>query len=650
MLLLGSEKTQRLTLYKDAIGVTNLFFSNTGDVPLAWNLAVTANSESLLWVLSSTSGTLSSGIMQQVAISLDLTALQARAKEYRTELTLNTSSPTPTPVPISATTGVVISTVVSASPDAMRSNVTIKNVSTIAASSAVEFAVLPVDSTGLAILDASQIAYTAQLRAPESTVIACSVAYDAASDSHRGTCTPPSLIAGEFAIDVLDAVGSLVGNQSHAFYISACPETYFLDPEDSVCKCVAGSFDHGSYCDLCPGGTIAEMAGKDTCTECPIRRTSGPDRTRCECEEGYFLENEECVLCPDKVTCAWNSTVADWVLDPGVWRLNPVSKDLRDCRFGDASCPGVTASDDGCTARGFGGWPHCGCGYAGPTCAVCAPNYFLSWAGNSCQECGSSDSHTPSIVLGCVLVVVGGLAAAVVRTIKAKESFSWVAPLKALSRLGRTKASILFYVCQVRLEHLVLRSNVSLYFLPKKVNVRLSLSASGYLGVCFDLERHGRQRTPRARRNICRCSRRVQRGVSSVRSDVVYRQRHNGFLLEDVHAGACRTGRHLCALVMAAKLHRPGQAVRTSGRGSGEALADGIGSDHTLRGNQRHAGAHIEFSTPCPVTSLIATPLSLTHRPSPARNSTTSGSSARNSRSPATVRPGGRNGPSLPAC
>jgi len=448
-LVLGFEKTQRLTLNKDdTTGITNLFFSNTGDVPLAWNLAVTANNEMLLWVLSSTSGTLSPGLSQQVTISLNLSALQARVEDYITELTLNTSSPIPTPVPISATTVVVVRTAVSASPDAMRSYVTLKNVSTITASSTVDFTVVPVDSTGLVILDASQIAYTAQLNAPGSTVIACSVAYDAASDRHQGTCDPPSLVAGPFAIDVLDAGGSLVGGSSHAFHIAACPETYVLDPEDSVCKCAAGRFDQGFSCSLCPGGTIAQTAGKDTCTECPIHQTSGPTRTHCECETGYFLEDEECMLCPDKVTCDWNSTVADWVLAPGVWRLSSVSKDLRDCRFGDASCPGVNASDDGCTTRGFGVWPHCGCGYVGPTCAVCDASYFVSWAADRCEGCGSDDAHTPSIVLGCMLVFLAGvgkwfLGSQTFKTLELGKRF------KRLVRLGRTKAGILFYVCQV---------------------------------------------------------------------------------------------------------------------------------------------------------------------------------------------------------
>jgi hypothetical protein len=101
-LVVGAEVTQLLSLKKDdGNATTSLFFPNTGDVLIVWDLAVTKNPEGLNWTASSTSGTLETGEMQEAVLSLDLTGMQARKLEYSTELTLNTSSPTLTPDTIS---------------------------------------------------------------------------------------------------------------------------------------------------------------------------------------------------------------------------------------------------------------------------------------------------------------------------------------------------------------------------------------------------------------------------------------------------------------------------------------------------------------------------------------------------------------------
>jgi len=281
------------------------------------------------------------------------------------------------------------------------------------------------------------------------------VAYDAASDRHQGTCDPPPLVAGPFTIDVLDAGGSLVGGQTHEFQITDCPSTYTLDDEDSTCKCKAGTFDQGSACATCPEGTVATEAGAAECDSCPARETSDASRTRCDCESDYYRsDDDECMLCPlSQVSCAWKSTIRDWVLKPGVWRSDDTSSDLRACRFGATSCPGDTSdgastTQHNCTARGFGDWPYCGCGYVGPTCAVCAPEHFLDWSGDSCVKCGASDGHTPSIVVGCLVVALGGVAVAFVRNANKKQK-GWYMRFKEFQRLGRTKSSTLFFLCQI---------------------------------------------------------------------------------------------------------------------------------------------------------------------------------------------------------
>jgi hypothetical protein len=113
------------------------------------------------------------------------------------------------------------------------------------------------------------------------------VTYAATSDTHRGECSPPTLVAGSFAIEVCDTSGSLVGGQAHALEISNCPPSYFLDDKGSVCKCLAGSYDKGSECAKYTEGSFASVAGATECDACPKHQTSDLARTRCECEADY---------------------------------------------------------------------------------------------------------------------------------------------------------------------------------------------------------------------------------------------------------------------------------------------------------------------------------------------------------------------------
>ena len=431
-----------------------VLFSNTGDVLLSWNLSWVSSQTSAWSISPSNYGQLvpSQGF-EQVKLLLNSTLLQARTTPYTMHFVLNSSSPTPTPAPETSSVALVVHAIISATPDAARSNVTITRAARqgMVASSTIEFDVVPIDSTGQIILDASDVAYSAKLVVIKTAaVVACTVSYDATSDAHRGGCSPPALVAGEFEIEVRDVDGQLVGGQTQPFQIERCPVTYFLDNADSMCKCAAGSYDKGSECAKCAEGTVAADAGTVECDACPARKTSDPFRIRCECEEGYFLENEECSFCPNKVSCAWNSTIADWVLEPGVWRSDLLSPDLRTCRFGATSCPGTTTTTENCTARGFGDWDYCGCGYVGPICAACAPEYFLSWAGAECEHCGSRDSHTPSIVFGSVLVFfVMVIGAIIYATQAAFATLACVSRVKELYAIGSNKGNILFFLCQV---------------------------------------------------------------------------------------------------------------------------------------------------------------------------------------------------------
>ena len=432
---------------------TSLVFSNEGDVPLVWNFSVVANVEGVIWAFSGTHGELAAGSSTEILLTIHPSSLQARATPFVTYFSLNSSSPTPTPEPLVRAITTVAHVFVSAKPDARRSNVTLNDVTAVIASSVVEFAVFLVDSTGLVILDASQFAYTAMLNVSATrTTIACVVSYDASSDTHRGACNPPDLVAGDLTLEVFDVSGALVGGQAHGFSITDCPATYFLDYADSTCKCATGSYDKGSECAECPEGTVATVAGAVDCDACPARETSDATRARCDCEADYYrTDDNECTLCPlSQVDCAWGSTVANWTLKPGVWRSGDTSTDLRTCHFGVMSCPGETSGDDNCTARGFSDWPYCGCGYVGPTCAVCAPEHFVDWSGDACVKCGASDGHTPSIVFGSALVFLLAVVGAVAYLKRALiTNLSCVSRAQELYAIAENKGNLLFFMSQV---------------------------------------------------------------------------------------------------------------------------------------------------------------------------------------------------------
>ena len=458
--VLGTESTQLLFVDKDGTtGSTRLFFSNIGGVTLFWSLAVTRNAEAIPWEISSANGTVETGELEQVTLLFNASGFQARALKYVTQFTLNTSSPIPTPHPISAVSTVIVHVIVSATPSAEWSVVTLlrNNDTAMMASKPIRFLVRPVDVTGRAILDASDVAYTAAIESfAANSTAACSVAYDASADVHQGVCQPPTNVAGEFSIKVRNIFDELVGGEAHRFLISTCPESYILDLSENECKCPPGydaPFASGATCLPCAKGFYSPHAGSQ-CNECPEHETSDVTRTRCVCEKDFYRDGatKQCFLCPDMVDCAEGSVVSNWTLHPGYWRLDSSSADVRLCRFGERSCPGDEGGDDFTVCSSPTDDQYCGCGYAGPLCATCAPKFFQGWAGGSCVDCGEPKGHRPSIVLASVLatlaIVCASIAAAHQKRIRGGQRFQI---LQYLSRVGRVKTRVVFFSVQVRL-------------------------------------------------------------------------------------------------------------------------------------------------------------------------------------------------------
>ena len=117
------------------------------------------------------------------------------------------------------------------------------------------------------------------------------------------------------------------------------------------------------------------------------------------------------------------------------------SSNVHKCGFGEASCP-ASANASRCDGSELG---YCACGYVGPLCSVCAPEYFLTKTstGNACSDCNESRGWGPTIIIASVLVTCAALiAAACIKTgLKTK--------LLCFYKTGKTKGLVLVQVCQV---------------------------------------------------------------------------------------------------------------------------------------------------------------------------------------------------------
>ena len=453
-LTVPSKRTHTFVIEKPANSTAELVMSNPGASKLVWRAENNRSDDSKAfpWSLTPSLGDIPSTDLAILTLSVVTESIQARAEPYVASFVLSAADASVC-VCREQSIFVVFEVIVSASPSAEQSYVTISEHedALATASSTVAFVVHPVDYTGLSILDASSTVYTATLTSG-AAVIRCSVAYDSTEGAHCGQCPKPALIAGAMTVEVRDASGAIVGG-NHTFQVTKCPATYLLDEADSICKCAPGSYDKGFECVTCPEGTVATVVGALRCSACPLPyQTSAPARDSCGCMPEYFEDSVgECSRCPDQVVCAWNSTPVDWVLKPGVWRSSASSTELYTCHFGAVSCPGNTSdgADDGCTARGFGDWPHCGCGYVGPMCAVCDMSYFLTWHGTdpTCKACAQFRAWLPTILTFaalaacCVVVGVQGM-------VIAKRN-----SLPQYYRVGKMKLMAIGQVAQVLARH-----------------------------------------------------------------------------------------------------------------------------------------------------------------------------------------------------
>ena len=284
---------------------------------------------------------------------------------------------------------------VSAYPDPKNSFVTFQTPpNETVASGALSFDITTVDAAGLVSEDASNLAYFARVvHDGTHDQELCEVSYDAASThKHQGTCQLPGLRTGTFSFQVWDNAGAAIGAEKVA--VERCPKQYYLD--------------------------------------------------------GY-----SCEPCAEHVSCAAGSSLSDWLLDKGYWRVGDESTKLYKCRFGVASCPG-TANSSCLDAQ----WPGCKCGYAGALCAVCAPHYYASLAGSRCENCSNRKGLFRAVAWRVSLFVVVLVGVVIVLTQRKRIANSaHYRTARYFYRLLRVKVRIIFFAVQTLSEFSIISAN-----------------------------------------------------------------------------------------------------------------------------------------------------------------------------------------------
>ena len=344
-----------------------MVLSNPGSETLGWELT-TRGIDGL--TVTPSAGTLAAQGLEVLTVSFSSSQTQARGDAYLGNITLSAVSGTCKCR--EQQVSVAVSLGVTATPSAALSKVTLLNPGKIATSGSVQFLIDAIDSTGLALLDAADVAYFAVLTHPRSSrrrleetkTTTCSVSYTATTQQHIGTCDLPDLITGTFTVNVTDIQSESVGVLS-----------------------------------------------------VPVSR----------CEAGSYADDEgECKACSKRLDCsATGVALANLKIKPGSYRWSADSEVVRDCRMGARACPGGNGTGAALCARG----------YSGPLCGVCSKDFILSGSKCIECASGRAVASltTPLLVVSAVIAV--GVLATCTDVLKPLFEYVWLTCVFAILRL-----------------------------------------------------------------------------------------------------------------------------------------------------------------------------------------------------------------------
>ena len=179
------------------------------------------------------------------------------------------------------------------------------------------------------------------------------------------------------------------------------------------CKiCPAGSWCSASSVIRCPEDTFNKFTSqfdRGACTACPedaVAPSGSSSVSACKCVKNYYDAindpgNVECRRCPFGSACeASGYTLAQLPLQPGFWRTNDNSSDLRRCP--DASSPDTSAcaNMNGLLCKPWTDGPYC------RICNVTDGSRYFDSDQSACVECGNKATTSLATLIGIILAVL----------------------------------------------------------------------------------------------------------------------------------------------------------------------------------------------------------------------------------------------------
>ena len=399
-----------LRVSKPDHGVASWLFTNQGELPLVWSLREVRNPSGVDTSWASSRGNLSACDLGTAIVNVSSDLLHARAEPYYLEYMLESNS-------YDSNTAIALnlSLFISANVDAAKSNVTLRShARDIVAGGELDFVVVPVDETGLPILQASTAVFDSSVEPQDgSSKVVCPIAYQADEDAHVGVCQLPELKVGQFALSVKNRNGDSIGNTTWHFAVKHRPngglQRTHEDP--SRCVCPPGMYYFGGVCEPCGEGEYQPEYGiPSSCDKCDtnLHLTSNSDHTACSvCLAGYYrtIPNEadpadvSCDACPpNNVKCDVDGNdIHSLELRPGYYRRDSETPAdyIQSCPYEkNTACPGGTLTGD----------DSCGEGYTSVLCAACADGFFFLV--RQCEKCYEKQIKSV-VVWGLVAVLIG---------------------------------------------------------------------------------------------------------------------------------------------------------------------------------------------------------------------------------------------------
>ena len=185
-----------------------------------------------------------------------------------------------------------------------------------------------------------------------------------------------------------------------------------LTSADECDPCPAGSWCSAGSIISCPKDTFNNLTSQNNqgaCTACPedaIALEGSSSVSACICVETYYdaMDDQgdvECRRCPFGSECKQpGNTLALLPLQPGFWRTNDNSSDLRRCP--DASTPDTSAcaNMNGSLCKPWTTGPYC------RICNVTDGSRYFDSGQSACVQCGDTAATSLAALVGITLAVL----------------------------------------------------------------------------------------------------------------------------------------------------------------------------------------------------------------------------------------------------